>query len=85
MDNEFLRDAVIKSSLFFSNEAKRQATLVKASLEQRQSVLASRQHQLHTTLNSIEAMYSDSDSNTEFDYEYKWSQDNCKLDDPDFR
>ena len=36
-DNEFLRDAVIKSSLYFSNEAKRQAADVKGSIEQKQN------------------------------------------------
>ena len=63
-DNEFLRDAVIKSSLFFSNKAKRQAALVKASLERQKSALTSRIHQLETTADHINAMYSDSNLST---------------------
>ena len=82
-DNEFLRDAVIKSSLFFSNETKRHAALVKASIERQKSVLTSRQNQLEATLNSIDAMYSESDSDTEFDYKY--DQIYFKPDEKDFR
>ena len=81
LDNEFLRDAVIKTSLFFSNEAKRQAALVKASIERQRSALTPRINQLDTTVNHINAMYSDSDS-SKSDFDFK--QDDYLEEDPDF-
>ena len=58
-DHEFLRDAVIKSSLYFSNEEKRQrAALKKAAI----SSIERKRVSLLTTMSTINDMDSDDDS-----------------------
>jgi hypothetical protein len=54
-DHEFLQDAVIKSSLYFSNEAKQQKASITASMERKRVSL------LHT-ISTINSMDSDNES-----------------------
>ena len=68
-DNEFLRSAVIKSSMWFNNEAKRRASKIKATLEARQTKLQSQQNELSIALNSIQTMYASSSSNSDEDFD----------------
>ena len=57
-DHAFLRDAVIKSSLYFANEAKRRTAALTASMERERISLLN-------TISTINAMDSDSDSESE--------------------
>ena len=54
-DHEFLRDTVIKSSLYFSNEVKRQKAAITASIERKRVSLLN-------TISTSNSMDSDDES-----------------------
>ena len=81
-DNEFLRSAVIKSSMWFNNVAKRRAAEIKATIEAKQTKLQSQQNELLIALNSLDTMYassSDSDSEDAFDVEDYYNSDSSSF------
>ena len=73
-NHDFLRSAVIKSSLYWANQGKLQAKMAKAVLENKQQQLIHKQNKLTAALHSIDSAY-DSESSYEPEYED---------DDPDF-
>ena len=76
-DHNFLRSAIIKSSLYWANHAK---LLAKAVLEEKQHKLIHKQNQIEARLHSINYAYgSQSSSESEFEDDDKTVNDDPEI------